>query len=206
MNIILLGAPGAGKGTQAKRISEKYKIVHISTGDIFRENIKSGTPLGVEAKKLIDKGQFVPDDLTCQTVESRLSNSDCKNGAMLDGFPRNLYQAEFLKQITNIDKVINIAVPLECLMARLTGRRVCRECGESFHIDSLNGETKCSYCSGELYQRDDDNEEAVATRLAIYTTKTQVLIDYYEKLRVLKTVDGSKEKSDVFKEIEVLLD
>ena len=206
MNIILLGAPGAGKGTQAVQIAEKYNIPHISTGDIFRANIKGGTPLGVEAKGYIDKGQLVPDSLTCKIVEDRLTQSDCVSGAMLDGFPRNLYQAETLGKITNIDMVINIYVPLEDLMARLTGRRVCRECGESFHVNFLNGETKCSRCSGELYQRDDDNEESVGTRLSIYTSQTQPLIDYYEKLGVLRTVDGSKDIKEVFKEIEVLLD
>ena len=206
MNIILLGAPGAGKGTQAVQIAEKYNIPHISTGDIFRANIKGGTPLGVEAKGYIGKGQLVPDSLTCKIVEDRLTQSDCVSGAMLDGFPRNLYQAETLGKITNIDMVINIYVPLEDLMARLTGRRVCRECGESFHVNFLNGETKCSRCSGELYQRDDDNEESVGTRLSIYTSQTQPLIDYYEKLGVLRTVDGSKDIKEVFKDIEVLLD
>ncbi|MEG2116224.1 MAG: adenylate kinase [Clostridia bacterium] len=204
MNIILLGAPGAGKGTQAFQIAEKYKIPHISTGDIFRANIKGGTPLGIEAKGFIDKGQLVPDSLTCKIVENRIANPDCANGFMLDGFPRNTFQAETLSKLTKIDMVINIYVPLEKLLARLTGRRVCKTCGESYHVDFLNGETKCR-CGGELYQRADDNEKSVSTRLDVYQSQTQPLIDYYDKLGVLKTVNGAQDIKEVFKEIEALL-
>lgn len=204
MNIILLGAPGAGKGTQAFKIAEKYQIPHISTGDIFRANIKGGTQLGIEAKGYIDKGQLVPDSLTCKIVEDRLAKEDCKNGFMLDGFPRNIFQAVTLGKIANIDTVINIYVPLDKLLARLTGRRVCKNCGESYHVDFLNGQTTCR-CGGELYQRADDNEESVGTRLNVYQNQTQPLIDYYEKLNVLKTVDGSKDIDDVFKEVEAIL-
>ncbi len=206
MNIILLGAPGAGKGTQATKIVDKYKVPHISTGDIFRANIKNGTPLGIEAKGYIDKGQLVPDSLTVKIVADRIAMEDCKNGFMLDGFPRNLYQAEELSKLTTIDAVINIHVPLDNLLARLTGRRVCKGCGESFHVNFLNGETTCNRCGQELYQRTDDNEESVGARLEVYKNQTEPLIAYYEKMGCLKTVDGARDINEVFKDIEGLLD
>ena len=156
MNIILLGAPGAGKGTQAARISDGYKLPHISTGDIFRENIKNQTPIGLEAKSYIDKGLLVPDEVTCKIVEGRIAQADCQNGYMLDGFPRTIAQAEALDKITNIDLVINIDVDFSLLMERLCGRRVCA-CGATYHVSTLGGETKCARCGGELYQRKVDN-------------------------------------------------
>lgn len=206
MNIILLGAPGAGKGTQATKISEKYALPHISTGDIFRENIKNQTPIGMLAKSYTDKGMLVPDEVTCDIVKDRLSRDDVKGGYLLDGFPRNLFQAEKLDEFSKVDAVINIDIDLSLLMARLCGRRVCSKCGESYHIDFLNGETKCARCGGELYQRKDDNEEAVGTRLSVYTSQTAPLIDYYTKKGVIINIDGVGKIDEVFERISTELD
>ncbi len=206
MNIILLGAPGAGKGTQASRISDAYKLPHISTGDIFRENIKNGTPIGLEAKSYMDKGLLVPDEVTCKIVEDRISREDCANGYMLDGFPRNLFQAETLDKMTNIDLVINIDVDFSLLLDRLCGRRVCKDCGESYHVSRLNGETKCARCGGELYQRKDDNPETVQSRLDVYTAQTAPLIEYYKNKGVLFNVVGNTTPEDVFAEVSKKLD
>ncbi len=206
MNIILLGAPGAGKGTQASRISDAYKLPHISTGDIFRENIKNGTPIGLQAKSYIDQGLLVPDEVTCKIVEDRISREDCKDGYMLDGFPRNLFQAAELDKITNIDLVINIDVDFSLLLDRLCGRRVCKDCGESYHVSRLNGETKCARCGGELYQRKDDNPETVQSRLDVYTAQTAPLIDYYEKKGILFNVVGNTTPEDVFEKVSKKLD
>ena len=164
MKVILLGAPGAGKGTQAVRLAKRYNIPHISTGDIFRSNIKERTPIGIVAKSYIDKGQLVPDEVTIQIVKERLEKDDCKNGYLLDGFPRTVSQAEALDGFSEIDSVVNIDVPLHKLMRRITGRRVCGKCGESYHIDYLDGSTSCRKCDGELIQRGDDNEETVGKR------------------------------------------
>ena len=198
MNIILLGAPGAGKGTQATRISEKFSLPHISTGDIFRDNIKRGTEIGLLAKSYTDKGQLVPDEVTCKIVEGRLKEKDCAAGYLLDGFPRNLFQAEELDKFSKVDAVINIDVDLSLLMARLCGRRVCKNCGESYHVDFLGGKTTCERCGGELYQRKDDNEETVGNRLEVYTGQTAPLIDYYEKKGVLHNVNGVGAIDEVF--------
>ena len=206
MNIILLGAPGAGKGTQASRISDNFKLPHISTGDIFRENIKNETPIGLLAKSYIDKGQLVPDEVTCKIVEERIGRTDCENGYMLDGFPRTIAQAEALDKITNIDLVINIDVDFSLLLDRLCGRRVCKDCGESYHITKLNGETKCSRCGGELYQRKDDNPETVQSRLDVYNAQTAPLIDYYTKKGVLFNVGGNVAPDAVYAEIVAKLD
>lgn len=206
MNIILLGAPGAGKGTQATKISDVYKLPHISTGDIFRENIKNQTPIGLEAKSYIDKGLLVPDEVTCRIVEDRLQKPDCEAGYMLDGFPRTIAQAEALDKITSIDLVINIDVDFALLMERLCGRRVCKECGESYHISKLNGETKCSRCGGELYQRKDDNPETVQSRLDVYNAQTAPLIEYYEKKGLLFNVVGNTTPEEVFAAISKKLD
>lgn len=206
MKIILIGAPGAGKGTQAFKITDKFAIPHISTGDIFRSNIKGGTPLGIEAKSYIDKGMLVPDELTIKIVEDRLKKDDCKNGFMLDGFPRTLEQAEALDKMCDIDLVINIDVPLELLLHRIVGRRVCKACGESYHVDFMReGQSECDRCGNPLIQRADDNEESVKTRLDVYVKQTQPLIDYYGKKGVLKSVDGSKSMDEVFADIEKLL-
>jgi adenylate kinase len=206
MNIILLGAPGAGKGTQASKIVDAYKLPHISTGDIFRENIKNQTPIGLLAKSYIDKGALVPDEVTCKIVEERISREDCKNGYMLDGFPRTIAQAEALDKITNIDLVINIDVDFSLLLDRLCGRRVCKDCGESYHITRLNGETKCSRCGGELYQRKDDNPETVQSRLDVYNGQTAPLIEYYTAKGVIFNVDGSKTPEEVNEKVSAKLD
>ena len=197
MNIILLGAPGAGKGTEASLIVDQYKLPHISTGDIFRENIKHGTPIGLQAKSYIDKGLLVPDEVTCKIVEERISREDCKDGYMLDGFPRTIAQAEALDKITKIDLVINIDVDFSLLLARLCGRRVCKDCGESYHVSRLNGETTCKRCGGELYQRKDDNPETVQSRLDVYTAQTAPLIEYYGKKGVLFNVLGNSKPEEV---------
>lgn len=206
MNIILLGAPGAGKGTQASKISDNYTLPHISTGDIFRENIKNQTPIGLLAKSYIDKGQLVPDEVTCKIVEERISRSDCEKGYMLDGFPRTIAQAEALDKITNIDLVINIDVDFSLLLDRLCGRRVCKECGESYHVTKLNGETKCARCGGELYQRKDDNPETVQSRLDVYKAQTAPLIEYYGKKGVLFNVEGNAAPETVYAAISAKLD
>ena len=178
MNIILLGAPGAGKGTQASKIAEKYKLLHISTGDIFRANIKGGTEIGKLAKSYIDAGKLVPDEVTCDIVRDRLTWDDVHGGYMLDGFPRNLFQAEELDKFAKIDLCLNIDVDEKLLMDRICGRRVCA-CGESYHISTLNGATTCAKCGGELYRRADDNPETVKAWLETYNLQTAPLIEYY---------------------------
>ena len=180
MNIILLGAPGAGKGTQASKIAEKYGLVHISTGDIFRANIKGGTPIGKIAKSYIDAGKLVPDEVTCEIVKDRLGNKDVAAGYMLDGFPRNLFQAEELEKFANIDLCLNIDVDKDLLMDRICGRRVC-SCGESYHVSTLGGRTTCQKCGKPLFRRDDDNPETVKSRLDTYEEQTAPLIEYYKK-------------------------
>ena len=206
MNIILLGAPGAGKGTEASKIVDSYKLPHISTGDIFRENIKNETPIGLQAKSYIDKGLLVPDEVTCKIVEERISREDCKNGYMLDGFPRTIAQAEALDQITKLDLVINIGVDHSLLLNRLCGRRVCKDCGESYHVSRLNGETKCARCGGELYQRKDDNPETVQSRLDVYNAQTAPLIDYYEKKGILFNVCGNGTPEEAHEQVTKKLD
>ena len=206
MNIILLGAPGAGKGTEASKIVDTYKLPHISTGDIFRENIKNQTPIGLLAKSYIDRGALVPDEVTCKIVEERISREDCKNGYMLDGFPRTIAQAEVLDQITKIDLVINIDVDFSLLLDRICGRRVCKDCGETYHLKRLNGETKCTRCGGELYQRKDDNPETVQSRLSVYNEQTLPLIEYYTKKGVIFNVDGSTTPEAVHEIVSAKLD
>ena len=205
MNIILLGAPGAGKGTQATKLVDKYQIPHISTGDIFRYNIKNSTPIGVVAKSYIDKGQLVPDEVTVEIVKQRLSQSDVEVGYLLDGFPRNIFQAEELDKFAEIDKVIDISVNLDKLVKRITGRRVCSKCGESYHVDRLNGVTTCSRCGADLIQRADDNEATVKNRLQVYKDQTEPLIEYYKKAGKLVTVDGDKPIDEVFASIVEIL-
>lgn len=208
LKMILLGPPGAGKGTQAKSISDKYLIPHISTGDIFRKNISEKTPLGIKAKEYIDKGQLVPDEVTIDIVKDRLQQEDCKNGFLLDGFPRTVNQAEALDQFLSslgkdIDNALLIDVPKENILERMTGRRVCISCGASYHIKfnptMVSG--KCDKCGGEVIQRKDDTEETVGERLKVYDNQTQPLIDYYKKQNKLLTVDGTKEICDVFRSI-----
>ena len=206
MQIILLGAPGAGKGTQAKRLSAKYNLLHISTGDIFRENIKNSTDIGKIAKSYIDKGQLVPNDVTVEIVKQRLEQEDCKNqGYLLDGFPRNIEQAIELDKFSKIDVVLNVDVDFKKLINRITGRRVCPKCGASYHVTTLNGETKCKECKTELIMRDDDNEETVIKRIEVYNKQTAPLIEYYEKQGKLATVDGNLEIEETFKQIVKIL-
>ena len=206
MNVLLLGAPGAGKGTQVTRISERYGLPHISTGDIFRANIKNETPIGLLAKSYIDKGQLVPDEVTCKIVENRLQEEDCKAGYLLDGFPRTIAQAEALDQFTNVEAVININIDFSLLMERLCGRRVCKDCGESYHVSVIGNETKCSKCGGELYQRKDDNPETVQNRLDVYENQTSPLIEYYTKKGVIINVAGEGTPDEVFASIVKALD
>ncbi|MDE6373467.1 MAG: adenylate kinase [Clostridia bacterium] len=198
MNIVLLGAPGAGKGTQASMIEERFNLVHISTGDIFRANIKGGTPIGKVAKSYIDAGKLVPDEVTCDIVKDRLSADDVKGGYMLDGFPRNLFQAAELDKFAHIDLCVNIDVDVSLLLDRICGRRVC-SCGESYHVSTLNGATTCKKCGGALYQRDDDNPETVGKRLDTYFKETAPLVEYYKNQGKLFTVKSGKQPpSEVF--------
>ena len=201
MNIILLGAPGAGKGTQASKIKQKYNLLHISTGDIFRANIKGGTEIGKLAKSFMDAGKLVPDEVTCEIVKDRLTWDDVKQGYLLDGFPRNLFQAKELDKFAKIDLCLNIEVDESLLMDRICGRRVCA-CGESYHVSTLNGATTCTKCGGELYQRADDNPETVKTRIDTYNAQTAPLIDYYKSQGKLACVtSGVGSPDEVFAQI-----
>ncbi len=213
MKIIMLGAPGAGKGTQAKLIAEKYGIPHISTGDIFRANIKEGTQLGKEAKEYMDKGQLVPDELTVRILLDRVGKEDCKNGYVLDGFPRTIPQAQVLdnevaKLGDKIDFAIDVEVPDENIIRRMGGRRACLKCGATYHIEHVppKKEGICDTCGSELVLRDDDKPETVKSRLEVYHKQTQPLIDHYSKQNILRTVDGTKDMHEVFADIERLLE
>lgn len=206
MNIVLLGAPGAGKGTQASKIGQKYNLLHISTGDIFRANIKGGTKIGKLAKSYIDAGKLVPDEVTCDIVKDRLLQGDVNGGYMLDGFPRNVFQAEQLDKFAKIDLCLNIDVDEALLTDRICGRRVCA-CGESYHVSTLNGATTCAKCGQTLYRRADDNPETVKARLDTYNTQTAPLIVYYKAQGKLKSVEsGEGSPDDVFKEVCKILD
>ncbi|MBQ1548163.1 MAG: adenylate kinase [Lachnospiraceae bacterium] len=212
MKIIMLGAPGAGKGTQAKKIAEKYGIPHISTGDIFRANIKNETELGKKAKEYMDQGLLVPDELTCDLVTDRIKNDDCKNGFILDGFPRTIPQAEALtkaleKMGQKMDFAIDVDVPDSAIIERMSGRRACLKCGATYHIVTIppKQEGICDNCGAELVQRDDDKPETVQKRLTVYHDQTQPLIDYYKNEGILKTVDGTKDFEDVFTAITEIL-
>ncbi|MGC6177786.1 adenylate kinase [Lacrimispora sp. 38-1] len=212
MKIIMLGAPGAGKGTQAKKIADKYQIPHVSTGDIFRSNIKEGTQLGRKAKEYMDQGALVPDELTIGMLMDRIQQEDCKNGYVLDGFPRTIPQAESLqKAITEmgqkIDFAINVDVPDENIINRMSGRRACISCGATYHIvynpSKISG--VCDVCGSELVLRDDDKPETVKKRLAVYHDQTRPLIDYYKEAGVLVNVDGTQELNKVFSDITDIL-
>ena len=205
MKIIMLGAPGAGKGTQAKKIAEKYHIPHISTGDIFRANIKNGTELGKKAKTYMDQGLLVPDELTVDLVIDRVGQDDCKDGYILDGFPRTIPQAECLdaaleKRGEKVDFAINVEVPDENIVNRMSGRRACVGCGATYHIkyNPTKVDGVCDACGEKLVLRDDDKAENVQKRLGVYHDQTQPLIDYYTKSGVLKEVDGTVDMEDVF--------
>jgi len=212
MKIIMLGAPGAGKGTQAKMIAEKYMIPHISTGDIFRANIKNGTELGMEAKKYMDQGQLVPDELTVKILLDRVAKDDCANGYVLDGFPRTIPQAEVLDKALSelgdaIDFAIDVNVPDENIVRRMSGRRACLSCGATYHIEHIPPKTEgiCDTCGKELVLRDDDKPETVLNRLKVYHDQTQPLIDFYTAKGVLKAVDGTVDMKDVFAAIVDIL-
>lgn len=212
MKIIMLGAPGAGKGTQAKRIAAKYGIPHISTGDIFRANIKNGTELGKKAKTYMDEGKLVPDELVVDLVIDRFKEDDCANGYVLDGFPRTIPQAKALDKALetigeNIDHAIDVAVPDENIIVRMGGRRACVDCGATYHMDHRAPKVDgvCDHCGGKLIIRDDDQPETVEKRLAVYHEQTQPLIDYYTDKNILKTVDGTLKMEDVFTEIVDIL-
>jgi len=205
MNLIILGAPGAGKGTQAERIIKEYNLPHISTGDIFRKNIKEGTPVGLKAKGYIDKGQLVPDEVVIELVDGRLKEADCKNGYLLDGFPRTLAQAEALDKITKISIVLNLDVDLSKLLARIVSRRVCPSCNASDNTGWANYTGSCAKCATALVQRPDDTEETVGNRLNVYQTQTAPLIDYYSKKGVLKNVVGMGTPDEVFELVKVTL-
>ncbi len=212
MKIIMLGAPGAGKGTQAKMIADKYSVPHISTGDIFRANIKNGTELGMEAKKYMDQGLLVPDELTVKILLDRVAQDDCQNGYVLDGFPRTIPQAEVLdSELTKlgekIDYAIDVNVPDENIINRMSGRRACLACGATYHITHVppKQEGICDRCGKELVLRDDDKPETVKNRLEIYHEQTQPLIDFYTEKGVLKTVDGTVPMNEVFDAIVAIL-
>ena len=212
MRLIMLGAPGAGKGTQAKKIAKKYQIPHISTGDIFRANIKAGTELGLKAKSYMDQGQLVPDEVTIGMLLDRISKDDSKNGYVLDGFPRTIPQAESLtaalkERGEKIDYAVDVDVPDENIVNRMSGRRACLGCGATYHIqfNAPKQEGVCDTCGESLVLRDDDKAETVQKRLTVYHDQTQPLIDYYKKQDILKTVDGTQPMEQVFADIVAIL-
>lgn len=212
MKIIMLGAPGAGKGTQAKKIAEKYDIPHISTGDIFRANIKNNTELGKKAKEYMDQGLLVPDELTCDLVTDRIQKDDCSKGFILDGFPRTIPQAEALDKALNgmgtaMDYAINVDVADDKIIDRMSGRRACLKCGATYHVITIppKKEGICDNCGSELVQREDDKPETVKKRLDVYHEQTQPLIDFYNNQGILRTVDGTKDFEGVFKDITMIL-
>ena len=212
LRTILLGPPGAGKGTQAVNIVDKYGVPHISTGDIFRANIKNGTELGKRAQEYMNRGELVPDDLVIEIATTRLLEDDCKNGFLLDGFPRTVYQAEKLDAFLaehgkKVDKVLDIAVEKEELMIRLLGRRVCKACGASYHVVNIPPKTEgiCDNCGGELFQRADDTIETVENRINVYFSQTAPLIEYYEKAGNIATIDGDQAMDSVFADITKVL-
>ena len=213
MKIVMLGAPGAGKGTQAKRIAAKYGIPHISTGDIFRANLKNQTELGLKAKSYMDQGLLVPDELTLELIMDRFAQDDCKNGYVLDGFPRTIPQAEALtealaKKQEKVDYAINVDVPDESIVKRMSGRRACLACGGTYHIEFNPTKTEgiCDACGGTLVLREDDKPETVSKRLNVYHEQTQPLIDYYTKQEILKEVDGTLDMEEVFRAIVAILE
>ena len=212
MRLVLLGAPGAGKGTQAKKLIEKYGMPQISTGDLLRAAVGAGTELGKEAKTYMDSGNLVPDSVVLGMVEERLQQDDCKNGYILDGFPRNTAQAEALDEMLgkvgmSLDAALSVDVPLEDLMKRLTGRRTCKDCGQMYNIyySAPATEGKCDKCGGELYQRDDDQEETIQKRLEVYTAQTAPLIDYYGSKGIVKSVSGTGDIDEIFANVVATL-
>ena len=206
MKLIFLGPPGAGKGTQAAGVSAHLGVAHISTGDMFRSAIQNQTPTGIEAKKYLDAGELVPDSVTIAMVKERLSMDDARNGYLLDGFPRTVDQAIALDEISAPDAVVDIDVPDERLMSRLTGRRICGKCHGTFHVSKLTDEHTCPICGGELYQRSDDHPDTIATRLKAYHESTEPLIGYYKGLGKLRRVNGDSQLEEVFKAILATLE
>lgn len=211
--IVLLGPPGAGKGTQASKIAKKYSIPHISTGDIFRQNVKEGTPLGKKAKDYMDQGHLVPDQLVCDLVEERLAKDDCANGYLLDGFPRTVFQAQHFDNYLEmknheISVVLDIRVSEEVLLHRMIGRRICRDCGKLYHVETMppKKEGVCDACGGEVYHRSDDSAETVKNRFRVYTKQTSPLTEYYEKTGKLIPLDGAKDLEVLFVQICGLLE
>lgn len=203
MKLIFLGAPGAGKGTQADMLCEAVGIPHISTGDMLRKQMREGTELGLKAKAVIEAGGLVGDDIIIGMVKDRIAEPDCKNGFLLDGFPRTIAQADALSALTAIDMAVDIDVPVERLVARISGRRMCPGCGATFHVSTYDKET-CDKCGAKLYIRDDDKPETVKNRIDVYNANTQPLIAYYEKKGILKRVDGDKKPDEVLKAIRAL--
>ena len=201
MKLIFLGPPGAGKGTQAAGVSVHLGVPHISTGDMFRSAIKNETPVGLEAKRYLDAGELVPDSVVIDMVRERLAMDDCRNGYLLDGFPRTVDQAVALNGIDEPDAVVDISVPDDKLVGRLTGRRVCAKCQGTFHISKLENERVCPICGGEVYQREDDRPETIQTRLHAYHEQTEPLIGYYSGHGKLRRVNGDSKPEDVFKNI-----
>ena len=206
MKLIFLGPPGAGKGTQAAGVSAHLNVPHISTGDMFRSAIQNQTPTGIEAKKYLDAGELVPDSVTIAMVRERLGMEDARNGYLLDGFPRTVEQAVALDKISAPDAVVDIDVPDERLMSRLTGRRICGKCHGTFHVSKLADEHTCPICGGELYQRSDDHPDTISTRLKAYHESTEPLIGYYKGLGKLRRVNGDSQLEDVFKAILATLE
>jgi adenylate kinase len=213
MRLVLLGAPGAGKGTQAKKLIEKYRIPQISTGDILRKAVADGTPLGKEAKVIMDKGELVPDKIVLGLVEERVKQNDCKNGYILDGFPRNTAQAEALDKMLNdlrmpLDSALSVDVPKDDLMKRLTGRRTCKNCQQMYNVyySTPKKDGVCDKCGGELFQRDDDKEATIKKRLDVYDAQTAPLINYYKERGILKTVQGIGSIDEIFKNVCTVLE
>ncbi len=208
MRIVILGPQGSGKGTQAKKISQYLNIPHISTGDIFRENVKNQTELGMRIKKYLDAGEMMPDRLTDDLVEDRLNKDDCKDGFILDGYPRNPYQAQALDKMTEVDLALEITIPDEEAVKRISGRLTCRECGEIYSVsqDNVSEGSKCRKCGGELYTREDDTEEAIKNRLNIYHSQTEPVARFYENRGVLVTIDGMPLPDMIFENIKKILD
>ena len=212
MRLLIMGAPGAGKGTQATLIKEQYNIPHISTGDMFRQEMASGSEIGLLAKSFIDKGNFVPDDVTISIVKNRLSKEDCENGFLLDGFPRTIDQAVALDTIlkelnVKLDAVINIAIDDKILIKRITGRRVCPKCGASFHVEASKPKVDgvCDFCGEKLIQREDDKEETLVTRLDNYYKKTEPVLNYYEKQGLVRNINGIGSINEIFSSIKDVL-
>ncbi len=198
MRLIMLGAPGSGKGTQAQRLMEHYNIPQISTGDIFRKNMKEGTPLGIKVKSIIDKGELVPDDVVIEIVADRLKQDDCKNGFILDGFPRSIPQAVALDKVTTIDAVIDLVIDNDVIILRMTGRRTCKDCGSVYHIDAIGSNTVCAKCNGTLIIRSDDEHDTVVNRLKIYENTTKPLEEFYKKQGKLVVINANKSVTEVY--------